>query len=202
MITDLSVDAQRLAIRNALVCSAVLAAAVLAAALGFAVLLGQPAPSSILLGFASVVGATYLLILGKWLQDRRRAGAVLLDCGPNAGQRSLRTSAVTFFTMGVALNVLDRFFPHGSVIGWLFMVQAVVMALMALRRFQLREHGLWFGISLLAWDKIESYGWDERGALTLRTKGSLWSFKKGVVRVPPECLEAVDRWLGKRVAQG
>jgi hypothetical protein len=98
------------------------------------------------------------------------------------------------------MSALWRSSDDGMVfLGWLFMLQGILTALMAFRHFQLREHGLWNGTSLLPWDKIESYRWAEGTTLMLTTKSSPWSFKRGAFRVPVEFQRAVDQWLGRMV---
>jgi hypothetical protein len=200
MIADVSAAARRQAIKNALVCVAGTFAAWLAASLGFAVVLGQPTPISFLLGLALVVAVLYLLLLGTWFRGRRRAGAVLLDCGPNPSQKRSLASAEVYFLVGLVMSALGRSSVQGlAFFGWLLMLQGIFTALMAYRHFQLREHGLWNGTSLLPWNKIESYWWDEGRTLMLTTKSSPWSFKRGAFLVPVELQQAVDQWLGRMV---
>lgn len=167
------------------------------AALGFDVALGRPWGESLLFALAAFVGAVYLLCLWSWLRGRRQAGSVLLDCGPSATRRSSLINAAWFFALGVAMLLFDRS-PGGfmGILGAFCMLQGVVMALLALRHLQLREHGLWDGMSLLPWDKIESYWWDGDGTLMLATKRRRWLLKKGAILVPAELREAVDRLFG------
>jgi hypothetical protein len=193
MSAGLSAAARRQGIKNALVCAVGTSAVYLAVSLGIAVVFGRSWGESLLFGLALVVAAAYLLFLWSWLRDRRRAGGVLLDFGPHPRRRSSLVNAAWFFASGVALSVLYR--SSGGVLGWFFMVQAVVMAWIAFRHVQVREHGLWSGMSLLPWDRIESYWWDGDRTLMLATKASPWSFKRGAFLVPAELHETVDRLL-------
>jgi hypothetical protein len=200
MTSELSAAARRLAIRNALICSAGTLAAWLAAFLGF-LALGRSREESILFGLALVAGIVYLLNLRAWLRSRRSAGSLLLDCGPLPGRRSGLISAAWLFVSGVVMIVLDHFYDRSvDVFGWFFILQAIPTTLLAFRPFHFREHGLWSGMGLLAWDKIESYWWDGDWTLMLITRGSPWSFRKGAFLVRPELREAADRLLRARVS--
>jgi hypothetical protein len=196
MSAGFSAAARRQGIKNALVCIAGTFAAVLAASLGIAWVFGRSWGESVLFGLALVVATVYLLLLRSWLRGRRRAGGVLLDCGPTPGRRSSLVSAAWFFASGVALSVLNRSSGGGAgVLGWFFMVQAIPMVLIAFRHVQVREHGLWSGTSLLPWDSIESYWWDGDRTLMLATKADPWAFQRGAFLVPAELHDAVDRLL-------
>jgi hypothetical protein len=195
MIAEMSPVARRQGIKNALVVCLLSQAAFWLAALGFAVALGRPWIESILLALASLAGAAYLWFLWSWFRGRRQAGGVLLDCGPPRSRRSSLMTASWFFVLGVAMN-LPNLFPSGFILGSFCILQAIVMVLLAFPHRQLREHGLWFGTSLLPWDNIESYWWDGGSTLMLTTKGSRWFSKKGAFLVPPELRESVDRLLG------
>jgi hypothetical protein len=193
MTSELSAAVRRLAIKHALICTAGVFAAWLAAFLGFAVVLGRSRKESFLFGFALVIGVVYALGLRKWLRGRRRAGGLLLDCGPHPWRQSSLISAACFFLLGVEQSLLGR--DLMKVFGYFFILQAITMALLASRHVHLREHGLWNGMGLLPWDKIESYWWDGDWTLMLIARGNPWSFKKGVFFIRPELREAADRLL-------
>ena len=200
MIAEMSAAARRQAITNALVVCSLGFAVTGLAALGFAVTLGRSWIESLLFGLALVVGISYLLGLRSWLRGRRRAGGVLLDCGPHPSRRSSLINAASFFVSGVVLSLISLS-SSGimNILGLFVMLHAIIMALIALRHFQLREHGLWSGMGLLPWDKIESFWWDGDWTLMMTTKGSRWLFKKGAYLVRPDLREAVDRLLRARV---
>ena len=192
MIAEMSPAARRQGIKNALVVVIVSQGVFWLAALGFAVVLGRSWGESLLLALAALVGAVYLSCLWSWFRGRRQAGSVLLDCGPSATRRWTLISAAWFFVLGMAMTPSDFM----NILGAFCILQAIVMTLLAFRHLQLREHGLWDGMSLLPWDKIESYWWDDDRTLMLATKRRRWLLKKGAILVPAELRESVDRLLG------
>ncbi|HET9225050.1 MAG TPA: hypothetical protein VFR31_00165 [Thermoanaerobaculia bacterium] len=196
MIAGMSPAARSQGIKNALVVGIVSLGVFWLAALGFSVVLGRSWSESLLFALAALVGAVYLSCLWSWFRGRRQAGSVLLDCGPSATRRESLLSAAWFLVLGVAMTLGLSSSGFMEILGLFCILQAIVMTLLAVRHIQFREHGLWDGMSLLPWDKIESYWWDGGRTLMLATKRRRWLLKKGAILVPAELRESVDRLLG------
>jgi len=144
------------------------------------------------LGFLWAV--VYIFFLYGWINNKKKAGHVLLDMGPFQNKLLL-------IVVGCAVIVFNsfRFFlfdlRHGDYVQYIFTISNITLGtwflFMAFSRIQIRENGILIYIDFLKWEKIESFDWASGNpktcVLKLRVKGRLpASMRNGVLPVPVE----------------
>ncbi|HZG43975.1 MAG TPA: hypothetical protein VEY93_13555 [Longimicrobium sp.] len=122
---------------------------------------------------------------------RRRLGTVLVRVPPVPAQR-------IFAALGAMHLALALYMYGTSPAGGLLTACAGLLCLtIAVRRFELRERGIAGVENAWPWREVEHYHWvgPERGTLHLRLYWRWWFRTSGVVPVPSEQREAVERIL-------
>lgn len=152
-------------LRNAAICGvgSVVALGVLATVIsaGF----GQNLLDSVVLAFMILFAASLAAVGLGWWAGRKRAGAVLLDCGPSPSRRLFLLNGGLFLILGVASGLA---FPgrYGMLVAVVGLMGSAFYFFMAFGRLQVRENGIWVFVNLMDWHKIRSYFWQDGGDLT------------------------------------
>jgi hypothetical protein len=133
------------------------------ATVGFAI--GIPLALACVLGFGAWIV--------RWMRDRRTAGALVLDCGPNPGRITLLLSAAIclLFAVVAAASLLSLSLFAAALVMLAGIVAATTAAILAFGRWQIREHGIWHG-ELVPWSRLQSYRWEgaDNGDLRIEVK--------------------------------
>lgn len=149
--------------------------------------------------FAVLGGFVLVIALATWIYGRSIAGRLLLDCGPNPGQKgnfilAILMLGVTLWhsrscspiSLSAVFNLNGLWFPASL---------AAFFLVAAFGRLQVRENGIMQYWTLLKWSKIASYRWTDDCTLLL-TKRRRLSLRVAL-SVPPEQKQAVDELLVK-----
>jgi hypothetical protein len=155
--------------------------------------------ASIVVSYAfSTIG--FILVLIRYLRDKRIAGAILLDCG------RMKTSGLVFLLLAILpLSIVLMTCVDFNTTPWYYWVLGVTLCMplaiyftsIALGRFQVRANGIWHYIGLLPWHEIESWGWTGESDTTLLIiKNGGWLFsRRGVFHIRNETKEQVEEYL-------
>jgi hypothetical protein len=147
--------------------------------------------------FAVFWGFVLVIALATWIYGRSIAGRLLLDCGPNPGQKGNFILAILM--LGVTLWHSRSCYPISlsAVFGlnglWSPASLAAFFFVAAFGRLQVRENGIITYWSLLSWRRIASYRWADDGTLLIAKKQRL--SLRVALPVPPEQKQAVDELL-------
>jgi hypothetical protein len=137
---------------------------------------------------------TYLFFSYTWMNNKRKAGYILLDIMPFPNKYLF-----ILFACGTIIQGILGDFSFGLLNGspsryvsiMIGLSLAIFCFLIAFSRIQIRENGILIYIDLIKWEKIESFTWvfDSKKAHTLKFtyKGRLPAFmRNGVLPVPIE----------------
>ena len=139
------------------------------------------------------------------LQEKRRAGAVLLDFGPSKVRMALgiipggliALDWVILLTTCRVVSLSAGMF--GVMMGVLPILASCGFFLMGLSKSEIREGGLWlFFPAFIKWERIQSYEWGGKSGHTLLLKVRR-GWGKISLRVPVEHKEAVERLLAQYI---
>ncbi|HEX2951607.1 MAG TPA: hypothetical protein VHV83_18880 [Armatimonadota bacterium] len=113
------------------------------------------------LSFVIFTCGIFPLSIAVWIRDQHKKGSVVFDCGPHLKQWIFFFNAIVFFLL--MLHFAHEKLLGNSVVGHIAigLYYAVLYLSFAFGRLQLCTHGIWIYNSLLKWEHIKSYRWDE-----------------------------------------
>jgi peroxiredoxin len=144
-------------------------------------------------------------------QDRRRAGLIVIDCGPTPRNRrlvalSILAATTAIFLALIAVGLEWRPDSRGAVnVPRMAAIVAIGLGLAGLLGYRgscgvrVCEGGLLYAGDLLSWDAIASYRWENGPPLVLTVvpKGTLASWRRCRLPVPVEARPAMEEALAR-----
>ena len=131
--------------------------------------------------------------LSEFLRDKR-AGPVVLDCGPKDTRGMWTATGVLFILTGFVFTISKN--PPDYVQGLTHTLWGFAYLLKATGRFQVRQNGV-LGRKLITWKDILEYHLDSNGTLRLKTRKSGWA--RGPGTVPAAKRPYMSRILAQKV---
>lgn len=188
---------------NALICGVAVVAVLGLLVAGIWAIFNRSFASSAIIAFGVFWIFIFTAFVASWLHGKATSGSLLLDCGPHP-QKKLFLLQAAFFLLFFGGGGLARFLTKSDVAGianMLFGISvAIYWVMMSAGRVQVRENGIWQFWSLLKWNKIQSYEW-QNDALLLQAKTRFPFLGKGAVQVPDEHKSSLDTFLIKHCTQ-
>lgn len=165
----------------------------------------------VLIGAVVIVQYASLSFLWFYLRRARKAaGALLLDCGPGpwSGKGTIIQSVLTIAAIGLLGYSLFTLWGHagsspgigefladwGPIYGLLVPVwiwNILIDRLLLTGHLELREHGVWNYVYLVAWDNVSHYHW-ERDKCVLSLGERIVFSKHLPLMIPRELKDATD----------
>jgi hypothetical protein len=142
---------------------------------------------SILTWGASIVFFT------TWARGLSKKGSILLDCGPPPARWAIVLSVFTWSFIALVSAYDEPSFLGGDSLEKSAMYATMTMAQ---GRIQFTEKGLWIYVSLVRWEKIESYCWEDQHTLFIKLRNQL-IFKRRAIAIPPLFRDEVTTLLEK-----
>jgi len=151
---------------------------------------------TVLLVVELVVVLALLLTLGIWMSNLRGRGRVLIDFGPDRMRAFFLAVGILCFVSAILSGVsavMNSSLPWSTVmLAPLQLALAAQFLVRGMSRVKITENGIWQNLSLLRWEKIGSYRWENDSTLVAINGQGPLSVK---LLVPPEHKRAVEQIL-------
>lgn len=165
------------------------------------------------IGSGSVAALVFVDFFWNWLQSKRSAGAVLLDCGefPSRGFTTLLALIYLVMTIGSVIfarkNVASVWSMEGALaIVWIALCVAILVyqSMTIWGRLQFRANGIWCYVGLVRWNRIVSWNWTGSTGTTLfvQRKSRFGTLVAGAVPIPLELKARVEELMRTHTGMG
>jgi hypothetical protein len=165
------------------------------------------------IGAGIIATLVFVDFFWNWVQSKRNAGAILLECGnfPSRGFFILLGTFYLALTIGSIIfavkNVSSIVSMEGAIaIAWIGLCVAMLVyqGMTIWGRLQFRANGIWCYVGLVPWKQVVSWKWTGSTGTTLLVQRKSWFgiLATGAVPIPLELKAKVDELMtthtGKR----
>jgi len=144
---------------------------------------------------------TWIALIGvfaTWAHGQSNRGSTLLDCGPPPTRWALVFSVFFWSSLALGSAYGKPSFLGGDSLEKALMYASLTLVFLtaAQGRIQFSKHGLWTYASLVRWERIESYCWEDKYTLFIKLRNRL-IFKRRAIPIPPHFRDEVTSILEK-----
>ena len=149
----------------------------------------------------------------NWIQSKRNAGPILLECGKFPSRRFFILMAAFYVALTiysiifVVKNVASILSIEGAIaIAWIGLCVAILVyqCMSIWGRLQFRANGIWCYIGLVPWTQVVSWNWTGSTGTTLlvQRKSRFGILATGAVPIPLELKAIVEELMTTHTGRG
>lgn len=146
-----------------------------------------------LYAFVALMILSFVTMLVGGIRARYQRGEFLQDFGGNPGKWAFYLNAVIFLILGT-VQLIDT--PAFGKAGFVFQFVMVSFFLfMGFTRLLIYENGIWAYTSLIRWEKIKTYSWQNGNTFMFETSRRFPTLARGAIPIPMHRLEEFKELL-------
>jgi hypothetical protein len=166
-----------------------------------------------MIGAGIIAMLVYVHFFWNWVQSKRNAGPILLECGnfPSRGFFIIFRAIFLALTIGSIIfavkNVASILSMEGAIaIAWIGLCVAILvyLSLTIWGRLQFRANGIWCYVGLVPWKQVVSWNWTGSTGTTLlvQRKSRFGKLASGAVPIPLELKAKVEELMTTHTGNG